>query len=258
MLPTSKDPLKFDTLRLFQEYRKSRSKDIRNKIIQLNIGLAKKEAYHWTNQCSEGYEDLLQVASLGLLRAVEKFDIEKGNAFSSFAIPYIRGEIQHYLRDKSTSVRIPRRWMELGHQVSHMRQRYEQEYGRLPSDIEIAENLEVSLYEWQEIKLALQNREPLSLDASVGNDEDGKTSLGDLMQDPHCRSFQLVQEDQIRLQQALEQLEEKTRKILEIVFLQDLTQKQAAELMGVSVVTVSRQVKKGLQHLKNILTMEVI
>jgi len=258
MLSTTKEPLKFNTLRLFQEYKKNKSTEIRNQIIQINIGLVKKEAYHWTGQCNEAYEDLLQVGCLGLLRAVEKFDIELGNAFSSFAIPYIKGEIQHYLRDKSSSVRIPRRWLELGHQVQHLRQKHEQTYGRLPNDQEIAENLKVSAQEWQEIKLALQNREPLSLDASVSNEEDGKVSLGDLVTDPDYRSFQLAQEDQLRLQQALEQLEEKTRKVLEIVFLQDLTQKQAAELMGISVVTVSRQVKKGLKHLKNVLMMEVL
>lgn len=258
MLSLSKDPVKLETLRLFQEYRKAGSHKVRNEIIEINIGLVKKEAYHWVNQCGEAYEDLLQIGSLGLLRAVEKFDIEKGNAFSSFAVPYIRGEIQHYLRDRSSSVRIPRRWMEIGHQVSHLREKYEQKYGRLPNDLEIAENLEITVTQWQEIKLALQNREPISLDVSINNSEGGKTSFGDLMPDPHHRSFQLVQEDQIRLQQALEQLEERTRQVLEFVFLQDLTQKQAAEVMGISVVTVSRQVKKGLKSLKNILMIEVL
>ncbi len=258
MLPLSKDPLKFETLRLFQEYRQVSCNKVRNQIIQLNIGLVKKEAYHWVNRCGEAYEDLLQVGSLGLLRAVEKFDLEKGNAFSSFAVPYIRGEIQHYLRDRSSSVRIPRQWMEIGHQVSSLREKYEQQHGRLPNDLEIAKNLELSLTQWQEIKLALQNREPISLDVPISNDEGSKTSLAELIPDPRHRSFQLVQEDQIRLQQALEQLEERTRQVLEFVFLQDLTQKQAAEAMGISVVTVSRQVKKGVQSLKNILMMEVL
>jgi len=75
--------------------------------------------------------------------------------------------------------------------------------------------------------------------------------------DPHYRSFQLCQEDRIRLQQALAQLEEKTRHILEFVFLKDLTQRETAEQLGISVVTVSRRVKKGLEILKETMTQEV-
>ena len=93
--------IKVDSLHLFQKYQKEQTTKIRNQIMELNFGLVKKEAYHWVNQCNESFEDLLQVGSIGLIRAIERFDIEKGNAFSSFAIPYIRGEIQHYLRDKA-------------------------------------------------------------------------------------------------------------------------------------------------------------
>jgi len=90
--------LKIDSLYLFQQYFKNPTTQTRNQIMELNFGLVKKEAYHWVNQCNESFEDLLQVGCIGLIRAIERFDLEKGNAFSSFAIPYIRGEIQHYLR----------------------------------------------------------------------------------------------------------------------------------------------------------------
>jgi RNA polymerase sigma-B factor len=80
---------------------------------------------------------------------------------------------------------------------------------------------------------------------------DETTSLGELVPDSQYRSFQLALEDQIRLQQGLIGLEERTRKVLEFVFLHDLTQKEAAEVLGVSVVTVSRRLKKGVQLLKN-------
>ncbi|HAC62443.1 MAG TPA: RNA polymerase subunit sigma, partial [Cyanothece sp. UBA12306] len=89
-----KENLKLDTLSLFRDYQKTRNIQIRNQILELNFGLARKEAYHWVNKCPESYEDLLQVGSLGLIRAIERFDSEKGHAFSSFALPYIRGEIQ--------------------------------------------------------------------------------------------------------------------------------------------------------------------
>ena len=209
------------------------------------------------NQCTESYDDLIQVGSLGLIRAIERFDISKGHAFSSFATPYIRGEIQHYLRDKSPSVRIPRRWQTLQRQAVYFIRDHQSQQGRHPSDVEIAKALEISSSEWQEIKLASKNRALLSLDAPIG-DEDGSTaSLGDLVPDAHYRSFQLAQEDQIRLQQALTQLEKRTRQVLEFVFLYDLTQKETAEQLGISAVTVSRQVKKGLQKLQVLMATEI-
>ena len=252
-----KDNVKLETLKLFQEYQKNPKTRIRNKILELNFGLVRREVHHWVHQCPESYEDLVQVGSLGLIRAIERFSIGKGHAFSSFAIPYIRGEIQHYLRDKQYIVRIPRRWLEIGRQSIHVRQEFREKFNRQPTDSEIAQVLEISFKEWQEIKLAFQNREPVSLDVQISNGGEGQTSLGDLVPDANYRSFQLAQEDQIRCQQALGQLEDKTRNILEFVFLKDLTQRETAEQLGISVVTVSRRVKKGLEMLKNYMNQEI-
>lgn len=248
--------IKVDSLRLLQQYKNNHNTEIRNQIMELNFGLVKKEAHHWMNQCHESYEDLLQVGSIGLIRAIERFDIEKGNAFSSFAIPYIRGEIQHYLRDKSCTLRIPRRWLELRQKSISFVYNFRRELHRQPTDLEIAKHLEIALKEWQDIKLAYQNRKPLSLDVSVNNDNDNHISLCDLVADPKNRSFQLAYEDRVRLQQALNELEDRTRNVLEFVFLQDLTQKETAQILGISVVTVSRQLKKGLNLLKKSMKQE--
>lgn len=242
--------LKIDSLYLFQQYFKKPTTQTRNQIMELNFGLVKKEAYHWVNQCNESFEDLLQVGCIGLIRAIERFDLEKGNAFSSFAIPYIRGEIQHYLRDKSPTLRIPRRWLELRQKSISFVHGFREQHHRQPTNLEIAHHLEVSVKEWQDIKLAYQNRKPLSLDISVNNDLDSQTSLCDLVADPKYKSFHLVYEDRVRLQQALAELEERTRDVLEFVFLHDLTQKETAQKLGISVVTVSRQLKKGVNLLK--------
>lgn len=248
--------IKIDSLRLFQQYQKQPSTRLRNKIAELNFGLVKREANHWLNQCNETYDDLLQVGSLGLIRAIERFDVEKGSAFSSFAIPYIKGEIQHYLRDKSCTLRIPRRWLELRQQSVSFIRKFRQSHNRQPTEMEIAQHLDVSYKEWQDIKLAYQNRRPLSLDISVNNDNESQTSLCDLVADPKHRSFQLAREDRLRLQQALGQLEDRTRNVLEFVFLQDLTQKETAQRLGISVVTVSRQIKKGLTVLQDSMKQE--
>lgn len=253
MSTTSNYELKSESLQLLREYQQISCPQVRNRLVELNFGLVRREAHHWINQCSESYEDLLQVGSIGLIRAIERFDVSKGHAFSSFAIPYIRGEIQHYLRDKSPSVRIPRRWQALQRKAVWVIRELHVELNRQPSDLEIARALDIPLQEWQEIKLACQNRSLLSLDAPIKDEDSGTSSLADLVPDTRYRSFQLAQEDQIRLQLALTQLEKRTRQILEFVFLHDLTQKETAERLGISAVTVSRRVKKGLDLLQRLM-----
>lgn len=253
MQSSAANALKSESLELLREYYKFPSAELRNRLVQLNLGLVRKEAHHWVNQCTESYEDLLQVGCMGLIRAIERFDIAKGHAFSSFAIPYIRGEIQHYLRDKGSPVRIPRRWQTLQHQAASVTRELQVQLNRQPTDQEVAAALQISIAEWQEIKLAFRNRAPLSLDAPMHEDDDNSTSLADLVPDNRYQSFQLAQEDQIRLQQALVQLEKRTREVLEFVFLYDLTQKETAERLGISAVTVSRRVKSGLKLLKKMM-----
>jgi RNA polymerase sigma-B factor len=245
--------LKNETLELLHDYQQHPSANLRNRLVELNFGLLRREAHHWVNQCTESYEDLVQVGCIGLIRAIERFDMSKGVAFSSFAIPYIRGEIQHYLRDKSPSVRIPRRWQEIQRQAVWVIRELQEDLGRVPTDTEVAQALEISTEIWQEIKLASKNRSVISLDAPVADEDNTTVSLADLMPDPQYRSFQLAQEDQIRLQQALVKLEKMTRQVLEFVFLHDLTQKETAERLGISSVTVSRRVKKGLESLKDMM-----
>jgi RNA polymerase sigma-B factor len=253
MTTTVTNELKHEIWHLLQKYQQYRAADVRNQLVKLNFGLVRKETHYWSNQCHESYEDLLQVGCLGLIRAIERFEISKGYAFSSFAIPYIRGEIQHYLRDKGVTMRIPRRWLALQQQAIGVSRSLREKYNRQPTDSELAAALGISPDEWQEIKFAWVNRAPLSLDVPVQDGEEGSTSLGDLVIDHRYRSFQLAQEDQIRLQQALVQLEKRTREVLEFVFLHDLTQKQVAEHLGISVITVSRRVKKGLELLKHLM-----
>ena len=250
------DELKCESATLLQDYQKSRSATIRNQLVTLNFGLVRKEAHYWTNQCTESYEDLLQVGAIGLIRAIERFDLSKGHAFSSFAIPFIRGEIQHYLRDKGVMVRIPRRWLALQQQAVGISRSLREKYNRQPTDSEIAAALLISVSEWQEIKLAWTNRSPLSLDTPMQDGEDSTTSLGEMVPDSQYHSFQLTQEDQLRLQQALVKLENRTHEVLKFVFFYDLTQKEVAERLGISVVTVSRCLKKGLTSLHQLMTAE--
>ncbi len=244
---------KQESLEILQAYRANPSTKLRNQLVNLNIGLVRREAYHWTNQCQESFEDLMQVGSIGLINAIERFDVSKGNAFSSFAVPYIKGEIQHYLRDKSPTVRMPRAWLVTYNQGCKIIRAKRTETGREASSQEVADALGIAIGEWYDIKLACQNRSPISLDTPIDQSEDNATSIGDLVTDQKYQSFQLAQEDNLRLQQALDLLEDRTREVVEFVFLKEFTHREVAETLGISAVTVSRQLKKGLIALKKIL-----
>lgn len=248
---------KQETLEILQSYRANPSIRLRNQLVNLNIGLVRREAYHWTHQCQESFEDLMQVGSIGLINAIERFEVSKGNAFSSFAVPYIKGEIQHYLRDKSPTVRMPRVWLATYNQGCKFIRNKLAETGREASSQEIADALGINVSEWYDIKLACQNRSPISLDTPIDQSEDSSTSIGDLVTDQKYQSFQLAQEDNIRLQQALDLLEDRTREVVEFVFLKEFTHREVAETLGISAVTVSRQLKKGLTALKKIMATPI-
>ena len=246
---------KTTTLELLKQYRKAPSAYLRDRLVRLNIGLVKKEVHFWADRHSELYDDLLQVGALGLIGAVDRFELNRGYAFSSFAVRYIRGEIQHYLRDKSSSVRIPRRWMDLQQQSVRVMQKLRNTLQREPSAQEVANALGVTLIELQEAKLACQNRAPLSLDAPIRSEEEDAASIGDLVADPKS-NMQLQQDEKFRLQQSLAVLEQRTREIVEFVFIEDLPQREVAKMLGVSAVTISRQLKKGLSTLRCVLEAE--
>jgi RNA polymerase sigma-B factor len=252
MLSLLPPEIKRESLSLLRDYQKTRSTPIRNQLVQLNFGLVRREVQRWRHPANDGYDDLLQIGSLGLIRAIDYFDVSRGKAFSSFAVPFIRGEIQHYLRDKGFLVRIPRQWEALGHRAARMIRQLQVQLHRSPTDAEIAAALGITGSEWQSIKLAFRNRQPVSLDAIAGDDE-SRCTLGELLPDPTAASWQRSHEDQMQLQQALVQLEHRTREVVEFVFLYDLTQKDTAERLGISKVTVARQVKKGLECLRNLM-----
>lgn len=216
--PLSSDPRR-QTFLLLRQYQQTRDHRIRNRLVELNLGLVRQEAYRWVQRCPESFEELVQIGSLGLIAAIDRFELERGKAFSSFAVPYIRGEIQHYLRDRSGTVRVPRRWAELHQQIDPLRHKLQRELGRSPTEEELRQGLGLDAEEWQEVRLIGRNRTTLSLDQPLYADEEQVTSLGDSIADPKYRSFQLAEEDRIRLQQAMQLLEQRTREILEFVFI---------------------------------------
>jgi RNA polymerase sigma-B factor len=246
-------PITSQALELLVTYQQKPSIALRNKLVRLNTGLVRKVAYRLAQQCNEAFEDLEQIGYLGLIQAIERFDPSKGNTFSTFAVPYIRGEILHYLRDRSGTVKIPRRWQDLQRSAKKIREQLTQQLNRQPQDDEIAAELKISIVEWQQVKLATSNRSLVSLDAPVKSADDSSTSFGDLLPDPQVQKLLQWEEDRAQLQLALSQIERSTRMIIELVYFQKATRKEVAAQVGVSPMTVTRRLKRGLEDLRTIL-----
>jgi RNA polymerase sigma-B factor len=257
-MAASQSFLRSDGMELLRLYHQNPSIKLRNQLVQLHTGLVRKLAHKFSHQCNEPYEDLEQIGYFGLIRAIERFDPTQGYAFSSFAVPYIRGEMLHFLRDRSTLLKIPRRWQELYHEGQRIRKELAESLGRPPKDSEIAKKLRVPLHEWQETKLAAQNRMPLSLDATVVHYVDCQITLGEALACPHNASLQHEEEERQQLQGAINLLEEKPRMAVELVFLKELSRKDAAKRIGTSPMTVTRYLQKGINDLMGIMQPQAI
>ncbi|HEY9737559.1 MAG TPA: sigma-70 family RNA polymerase sigma factor [Trichocoleus sp.] len=238
-------------LEVLVEYKKAPTVKLRNELVRLNAGLVRKVAHRVSLQCREPYEDLEQLGHLGLIRAIERFDPSQGNAFSSFAVPYIRGEMLHYLRDRSSTVKIPRRWQDLQKEAERLQPELVRVLGRSADEGEVAQALGVALGEWRDAKLSSLNRKPLSLDARVsGSDE---ITLADTLPDLAYAAMQEGEADRAQLQRALAKLEEGTRTAIEFVFYNGLSRKEVARRIGVSPMAVSRRIHEGLQQMQALL-----
>lgn len=135
----------------------------RNQIAQTHSKLVHKIVHRWVNKCNESYEDLYQIGFLGLLKAVERFESELGHAFSSFAVPYIQGEIQHYLRDNASQLKIPRSSIEKLSKIRRLRKQFIA-LGRQVNEVDVAAKLGISAQEWESLKLTVSRRLTVSWD----------------------------------------------------------------------------------------------
>ncbi len=257
-MTATQSSLRSNCMELLMAYQQNPSVGLRNKLVRLNAGLVRKIAHRVSHQCAEPYEDLEQIGYLGLIRAIERFNPAQGCAFSSFAVPYIRGEMLHFLRDRGSSIKVPRRWQDLQKEGQKVRVALVKKLGYQPTDDQIAEELGVSVYEWREIRMAVKNRLPLSLDATVCQQVDSSITLGETLPDAHYQMLQRLEEDRQQLQRALNQLEDKTRAAIEFVFFNEMSRKEVAERIGVSPMTVTRRIQRGLDQMMTFLQPQTL
>ena len=251
MFTVAKSPLSITEL--FYEYLSNPSLFLRNILVEKNAGLVRHIAHQYKLKCSEPYEDLEQIGYLGLIRAIEKFSPRQGCAFSSFAVPYIRGEILHHLRDKANSMRIPRRWQELYSKGKKIRKDLELSLQKTPKEEEIATALKISLAEWYECQIAQTSKLMLSLDSNLKNHIDGHMPLYETLVDYHSGILENQVEETHQLYTSMSLLEKKFRIAIEYVFLKEVSRKEAANSMRISPMTVTRHLNKGIENLSRLM-----
>ena len=221
---------------------------VRGRLIELYIPLAEYLARRFRNR-GELFDDLVQVANLGLIKSVDGFDAERGAAFTSYAIPMIVGELKRHFRDKGWDVRVPRRLQELRLEISKVSGDLAQDLGRSPTVADLAKRLEVSEEEIIEGLDCGQAYRALSLDAPVGDAGDGGANgLGDLLggEDPDMQNM----ENREALRPLLAKLTEREQKIIAMRFHGNLTQSQIATQLGISQMHVSRLLTGALRTLR--------
>jgi len=232
---------------LWRRFARERDPAIREELVRRNMDFAKRLALRYRG-ASESFDDLLQVANMGLVNAVDRFDPERGIPFTAFASPTILGELKRHFRDRVWTVRVPRglhdRMAEVDKAVTELTKKLQ----RSPSVGEIAERLEVEQTDVLEVMEANHNRRPLSLDRPAGGDDGEEASPSEWVGEDDS-SFELV-EGRLALDAALPSLDERERLVLRLRFAEDMTQSQIAEKIGHSQMHVSRILRRALAGIR--------
>ena len=234
---------------LFVRWQQHGDRQARDELAQRFLPLARKLARRYSG-AREPFDDLLQVASLGLVKAIDRYDLERGTAFSSFAVPTILGELKRYFRDLGWAVHVPRGAQERAVKVEEAHQQLSARRNRAPTVSELVEYLELSIEDVLDALETSRAHHASSLDAPYddGEGESGSMveSFGDV--DPSLLSADV----RVTIVAAARQLPAREREVLALRFVHDLTQTQIAGHIGVSQMQVSRILRRAISHLSDI------
>ena len=232
-----------------EEYSRTGDKGLRDEIVGSQVGLAEYLARRFKNR-GEPIEDLVQVALLGLLKAVERFDPTRGLEFSTFATPTIVGELKRHFRDKGWAVRVPRRVQELHLRMGTVVNSLSQELGRSPTIPEIAARAEVSVDEVLEAMEAGRAYRFSSIDAPAGDDEDRAQSPAAAQLGEDDTGLEEV-EQRMLLSPLIASLPKREQMIIHLRFFRGMTQSEIAARLGISQMHVSRLLARSLAQLRD-------
>ena len=242
---------KHETYERFAEYRRTGDRALRNQLVEEHMRLAEFLARRFSHR-GESPDDLRQVALVGLLKAVERFEPDRGLQFSSFATPTITGELKRHFRDKGWAVRVPRRIQELHLELDRTVADLNQELGRPPTPAEIAQRAGVLEEDVLESMEAGSLYRLASLDSSRSDDEAAPSPAQRLGELDHELG---AVENRVAVSEMLSRLPEREQKIVYLRFFEGLTQSEIAEQIGISQMHVSRLLVRSLETLGGHATM---
>jgi RNA polymerase sigma-B factor len=232
---------------LLRRYHKDGDLQAREQLIEQYMSLVRSLARRYSYR-GEQLEDLVQIGAIGLIKAIDRFDLDRGVELTTYATPNIIGEIKRHFRDKGWSVRVPRGLQELNVQLSRLVEQLTVQFSRSPTIPELAKAAGVE----EELVLeALESgRAYTSLSLSVGGgggDDDDLDPLESLGTEEHQYE---VSEDRAVLAPGFKALDERERKILQLRFFDGLTQSQIAQQVGISQMHVSRLIRRSLEKIR--------
>ena len=237
-----------DERRLLERFAAEHSPTVREELVERFMPLARRLAARYAGG-AEPFDDLVQVASVGLVKAIDRFDPERGTAFSTFAVPTILGELKRHFRDRGWSVHVPRDVQERILKVEKATAELPAKLGHSPTVQEIGQRIEASDEEVLEAMHASQGHHAVSLDAtSTVGDGDEPGPLRDRI-GAEDLSFETVEYGEA-IGPVLEQISERDRTVLHLRFVEDMTQSEIAERVGVSQMHVSRILRATVEKLR--------
>ncbi|MFE5813007.1 RNA polymerase sigma factor SigF [Streptomyces sp. NPDC056479] len=237
----------FDQLAVLEEGTREYS-SARNTLIEMNMSLVRFAAGRFRSRGPEEMEDIVQVGMIGLIKAIDRFELTREVEFTSFAIPYIVGEIKRFFRDTTWAVHVPRRLQEARVQLARATEELRSRLGRTPTVKELSELMSLPEDEVTEARLAANGYNSSSLDATIGSSDDGESVLQDFI-GTEDQELELV-EDFHALAPLIAELDERDRQIIHLRFVEELTQAQIGERLGVSQMHVSRLLSRTLARLR--------
>lgn len=232
---------------LLARFVRTRHPDLREELAVRYSPLAEGLARRYTNR-GETYDDLLQVARLGLLKAIDGFDDTRGASFGAYAEPTILGELRRHFRDKRWAMRVPRDLKEALPRIRSAIDELSTDLGREPETAEVAEEAGMEEEQVLDALEAADTSRPSSLDAPVVSGEPEASTVGELVGEPDENIDQT--EWGVMLEERLERLDERDREVLYLRFVEDLTQTEIGERVGVSQMQVSRILSAALERLR--------
>ncbi|MFD5721507.1 RNA polymerase sigma factor SigF [Streptomyces sp. NPDC127036] len=221
---------------------------VRDTLIEMNVTLVQYAAWRFRSRGTGEMDDIVQVGIIGLIKAIDRFELTREVEFTSFAVPYIVGEIKRFFRDTTWAVHVPRRLQEARVELAKATEQLRSRLGRMPTTLELSELMSLPERDVIEARKASNGYTSASLDAAITSSEDGEAALADFIGVDDV-ALELV-EDFHALAPLIAQLDERERRIIHMRFVDELTQAQIGKQLGISQMHVCRLLNRVLGKLR--------